>query len=125
MLGTAAPTTGQIVAPARYDRVDGFDPFLGNGEMPGRTTEGEIRVINRQINRARRNGWISRREARQLRAQAAGVAYLAGIYRQAGLSRSERLELRARTDVLRDALNRRPPDQARSRPGADKIIDQR
>ena len=106
---SAPPAAAQIVGRPQYERVGTPDPFLGNGLMPGPSLGHELRAIDRRIDRARRNGWISRREARVMRAQAAGIAYLAGVYRHGGLSHSERVELRTRIDVLRDSVNRQPP----------------
>lgn len=111
ILGSAwmPPAAAQIVGRPQYERVGLADPFLGNGSMPGASVGAELRQIDRRIDRARDNGLITRREARQMRSQARGIAYLAGVYRHDGLSYSERIELRTRIDVLRDSINRHPP----------------
>ena len=108
-LMSAPPATAQIVGRPHYERVSTPDPFLGNGYMPGPGLGRELRDIDRRIDRARRSGAITRREARQLRREAAGIAYLAGVYRHGGLTHSERVELRTRVAVLRDSVNRHPP----------------
>lgn len=111
ILGSASvpPAAAQIVGRPQYERVGTPDPFLGNGYMPGASVGAELRQIDRRIDRARDSGLITRREARQLRSEARGIVYLAGVYRHDGISYSERIELRTRLDVLRDAVNRHPP----------------
>ena len=108
MLGVAAApaATAQIVGRPTYERVSVPDPFLGNGDRPGPSVGQELRAIDRRIDRARESGMITRREARAMRREAAGIARLAGFYRQGGFTPSERLELRTRIEVLRDSVNR-------------------
>jgi len=101
-----APAAGQIVGRPNYGRVERNDPFLGNGQMPGPALWQELRDVDRRIDRAEQSGAITRREARQLRREAAGIAHSAYFYRHGGLSASERYELRTRVDVLRDSVNR-------------------
>lgn len=114
---SAPPATAQIVGRPQYERVSTPDPFLGNGYMPGPGLGRELRDIHRRIDRARESGAITRREARQLRREAAGIAYLADVYRHGGLSPSERVELRTRVAVLRDSVNRQPPVSSRGEGG--------
>ena len=105
-LSIAAPAGAQIVGRPDYGRVEAADPFLGNGYMPGPGLGRELRDIHQRIDRARRSGAITGREARQLRREAAVIAHLGHVYRNGGVSGSERQELRTRVDVLRDTVNR-------------------
>jgi hypothetical protein len=108
-LVSAAPAGAQIVGRPQYERVSAPDPFLGNGYIAGPGLGSDLRDIDRRIDRARDNGMITRREARQLRREARAIAHLGGVYRRGGLSTSERLELRTRVSVLRDSITRQPP----------------
>ena len=112
-LAIAAPATAQIVGRHDYGRVGTYDPFLGNGRMPGPSVRDELRDIDRRIDRARDSGSLSRREARQLRREARAIAWV-GRHGQSELSASERMELTVRFQNLRDAINRpRPIDTSR------------
>ena len=116
-LTAAPPATAQIVGRPTYERVSAPDPFLGNGYIAGPGLRRELRDIDRRIDRARENGMITRREARQLRREAAAIGRLGGVYRHGGLSSSERLELRTRVAVLRDSITRQPPTSSRDDSG--------
>ena len=112
-LSIAAPAAAQIVGRHDYGRVGTYDPFLGNGRMPGPSVGDELRDIDRRIDRARDSGSLSRREARQLRREARAIAWV-GRHGHGDLSASERMELTVRFQNLRDAINRpRPVDTSR------------
>ena len=105
-ISIVVPAEAQIVGRPDYGRVETADPFLGNGYMPGPGLGRELRDIHQRIDRARRSGAITGREARELRREAAVIAHLGHVYRHGGVSGSERRELRTRVDVLRDTVNR-------------------
>ena len=107
-LATAAPAAAQIVGRHDYGRVGTYDPFLGNGRMPGPSVRDELRDIDRRIDRARDSGSLSGREARQLRREARAIAWV-GRRGQGELSASARLELAVRFQNLRDAISRPRP----------------
>ena len=108
-LSLPAPAAAQIVGRPIYEPVGVADPFLGNGVQPAPSTRDELRDIDRRIDRGRDSGLISRREARQLRREARAIARLGWVYRQDGISDSERRELQARTFALRSVVNRPRP----------------
>lgn len=61
----------------------------------------DLNQIDRMIRDGRENGQLSRREARDLRRQAAYIDGLETRYRNGGLTSSEQAELRSRTEGLR------------------------
>ena len=125
ILAPLSPATPQIVGSPQYERVRAADPFLGNGY--GDSHWGvQIRRTERQIDRARRSGAISRGEARALKAQTAGIGYLTGVYQHDRLPRAEHVQrrdradrFRTRNDPLRDSVSRAPADWAH--PGGRRL----
>jgi hypothetical protein len=117
-LSLAAPAGAQIVGRTVYEPVGVADPFLGNGVQPAPSTRDELRDIDRRIDSGRASGAISRREARQLRREARAIARLDRVYRQSGLSISERAELQARTLALHSVVSRPRPVPAPPAPPA-------
>ncbi len=63
---------------------------------------GELREIDRRIRRARENGEITRREARALRRQVAGIRSLGNAYAANGYTGSELSALDSQAFALRD-----------------------
>ena len=97
----ADPAGAQIAERHRYEPISMPNPFIGDSRLPGPGLGRDLRDIEGRIDRARDNGFLSRREARQLRREARVIASLAGRYAQDGLSGSERRELENRTFYLR------------------------
>jgi len=65
---------------------------------------GQLRQIERRIDRGRDNDQLSRREGRRLEREARQIERLRQRYSHGGLSEGERRELQARIDYLRDAV---------------------
>ena len=101
-----SPASSQIVGPRNYGLVGSSDPFLPDSRLPGATVGAEARQIRQRVDWLRESGAITRREARHLNREALRIAHVARHYGHDGLSTSEVAELRARTAVLRDAVNR-------------------
>ncbi len=86
------------------------------GGIAGPSIGSQLADIERRAERARENGSLSRRDKRRIGREADRIAHLDRIYAHGGLSASERKELEARTNYLRDAVTARstvkagPPD---------------
>ena len=106
---TAAPADAQIVGRRTYDAVPPVNRFLPDSRLPGAGIGRQLTDVRDRIERARDNGWLSRREARRLDREARLIGLLAHRYGRDGLSSSERAELESRTSSLRDAVNRPQP----------------
>ncbi len=65
-----------------------------------------MREIDRRIDRARESGRLSGRDARRLEREARAIGRLVRVYGRGGLSPSERAELKARTNYLRDSVGK-------------------
>lgn len=102
----AAPATAQIVGRAPAEPVFLGNPFVDDGRMPGPGIHAEMSQVRRNITRARDNGFISRREARQLRRETRRIESAAARYARDGLSGAERDELAVRTQAVRGAASR-------------------
>ena len=74
---------------------------------------GQLRQVERRIDRGRDNDQLSRREARRLDREARQIERLRQRYSHGGLSEGERRELQARVDYLRDAVAVQRSRQAR------------
>lgn len=85
------------------------NPLIGDSRQRGPSIGREVGDIRERLERARENGTISRREARQLRREARLIDALAHRYGRDGMSSSERAELEARAHYLRGAVNRPRP----------------
>ena len=75
--------------------------------------------VRERIHDAREAGAISRREARQLKREAAVLSGHAELYGRDGLSDSERNELDTRALYLMDAANPPPPRAAGTGRGSE------
>jgi hypothetical protein len=102
----ATPAAAQFVGRPVYEPVPPPAPFLADSRLPGPGIGRELRDVRQRIERARDNGDLTRREARQLHRQARLIGRLAERYGAGGLSQSERAELQTRTGALRDAVTR-------------------
>jgi hypothetical protein len=96
----------QIAGRHVYEPVGSSNPFLGDSRLPGPGIGRELHDVRRNIHRARDQGMISGREARQLRREARAIEQAASVYAADGLSPSEQNELETRTRILSDALNK-------------------
>jgi hypothetical protein len=102
----AAPAAAQIAGKHDYGPVPVASPFLPDSRLPAPPLGKELRDIDARIERARDGGFLSGREARRLEREARAIGRLARLYGRDGLSPSERAELEARANYLRDAVNR-------------------
>jgi hypothetical protein len=109
LAAAAAPASAQIAGKHDYGPVAPANPFLGDSRLPGPPLGKELRDIDERIERARDSGRLSGREARRLDREARAIGRLARAYGRDGLSPSERAELEARANYLRDALSRPRP----------------
>ena len=109
LLILASPGAAQIAGKHDYGPVPLANPFLPDSRLPGPPIGKELRDIDRRIEQARDSGRLSGREARRLDREARAIGRLARVYGRDGLSSSERAELQARTNYLRDAVNRPRP----------------
>ena len=105
-VATAVPAGAQIVGQRSYDPVPPASRFLPDSGLAGPAIWRELDDIRGDIRAARANGWLSRREARQLRRETRRIAHAAARYGRDGLSTSERRELQARADALRGIVTR-------------------
>lgn len=105
----AAPAGAQIAGKHDHGPVPPSSPFLPDSRLPGPGIGREVSDVEGRIDRARKNGALSRIEARWLDREARAIDRLARLYGQDGLSPSERAELQNRTSYLRDAVNRPRP----------------
>jgi len=105
----AAPAGAQIAGKRDYGPVPVASPFLPDSRLPGPGIGREIRDIEGRIDRARDRGDLSGREARRLEREARAIGRLARLYGRDGLSPSERAELEARANYLRDSVGRARP----------------
>ena len=96
----------QIVGRPVYEPVASADPFLRQSGIPAPPIGRELGQIRQGIDRARKAGLISSREARQLRREARMIGRLSHSYGHGGLSHSELRELQTRTQVLRERVGR-------------------
>jgi hypothetical protein len=102
----AAPAGAQIAGKHDYGPVPAANPFLPDSRLPSPPVGKALNDIGRRIDDARDGGRLSPREARQLDREARALGHLARLYGRDGLSPSERAELEARANYLRDAVNR-------------------
>jgi hypothetical protein len=102
----AAPAGAQIAAKHDYGPVPLSTPFLPDSRLPGPGIGREVRDLEGRIDRARESGALTRGEARRLEREAQAIGRLSRRYGQDGLSPSERAELEARANYLRDAVSR-------------------
>lgn len=111
------PAGAQIAGKHEYGPVPAASPFLPDSRLPGPSTGRQVRDLEGRIDRARDRGDLSRSEARRLEREARAIGRLERLYGRDGLSQSERAELEARTNYLRDSVNRPPPASAGRRGG--------
>jgi hypothetical protein len=105
-LPLAAPAGAQIAGKHDYGPVPSAGPFLPDSRLPSPPVGKELRDIEQRIDRGRDVGRLSPREARRLDREARALDRLARRYGRDGLSPSERAELEARANYLRDSVNR-------------------
>lgn len=103
-LALAAPAAAQIAGRPAPEPVFRASPFVDDRRMAGPSIHDEMRQVRRNIERARNNGFISRREARHLRRESQRIQAAAVRYGHDGLSGSERDELTVRSQALRGAV---------------------
>ena len=103
---TAVPAGARIVGRPDYGPVQRSNPFIGDSRLPPRGVGREAHKIGERVRRARDNGLISRREARQLRREARAIERMAARYGADGLSPAERSELELRAQALSAAAGR-------------------
>lgn len=106
LLFLAAPAAAQIAGKHDYGPVPVASPFLPDSRLPAPPLGKELRDIDSRIDRARDSGRLTPGEARRLDREARAIGRLARLYGRDGLSPSERAELEARANYLRDAVNR-------------------
>lgn len=102
----AAPVGAQIAGKRDYGHIPISSPFLEDGRMPGPGLGRQLRDIDRRIESARKSGRLSGRDSRRLELEARAIARLARRYGRDGLSPSERAELEARANYLRDSVGK-------------------
>lgn len=95
---SAGPLPG-IVEPSGGTRFPG--PVTMHFEGDDGAFRHDLREARREVDRRRRNGEISRHEARQMRREIALIDRVAERYGRDGLSDSERRELAMHAQVLR------------------------
>jgi hypothetical protein len=93
--------SAQIAGSRPYEPAVAANPFIGDSRLPGPSLGRDLRQARADIRRAREAGFVSGREARQLRREARAIEQLAGFYAGDGLSDPERRELASRTQYLR------------------------
>lgn len=106
MVLATAPAGAQTAGKRDYGPVPLSSPFLEDGRLPGPAVGKELRDIDKRIESARESGRLSGRDARRLEREARAVGRLARRYGRDGLSPSERAELEARANYLRDSVGR-------------------
>lgn len=84
----------------RYDRHDRYDRYERHGRHDGWNINQRQERLERRIERGLRDGSLTRREARWLRAEFRDIARLESRYRYDGLTRWERADLDRRFDRL-------------------------
>ena len=114
-LAATAPAGAQIAGSHIHSEVRRSNPFIDDGRPSRPKIRKDVHDLRKRVDQARENGTISAREARRLKREARHIRYLAGVYGAHGLSASERAELEARSNYLRDAVNRASSGSARSR----------
>ena len=102
----AAPAGAQIAGKHDYGPVPVSSPFLEDSRLPGPGIGGQLRDIDKSIDRARESGRLSGRQARSLEREARAIGRLARIYGRDGLSPSEQAELDNRANYLRGSVGR-------------------
>ena len=102
----AMPAAAQIAERHDYGSVGMRDPFLPDSRLSGPGLGRELGQIRRQIDNGRDTGQLTRGQARRLQREARAIGSLGRRYGRDGVSPSERAELDARTNVLRDKVNR-------------------
>ena len=102
----AAPAGAQIAGKRDYGPVPLSSPFLEDSRLPDPGIGRQLRNIDERIDRARESGRLSGREARRLEREARAIGRLTRLYGRDGLSPSERAELEARTNYLRDSIGK-------------------
>ena len=103
-IAAAAPAPARIVGTQIPTPAPRANPFGNDSRLPGPSVGRELRDVRNDIDRARKNGDITGREARQLRREARLIGRLAERYGHDGLSGSEQGELQTRARILRDAI---------------------
>jgi hypothetical protein len=111
VLSLAVQAQAAAPLPAAGLRMPGIVESPGSRRMPGLVEvhaeldrsayRTDLRAARRHIDRRRRSGELSRREARQLRREVAMIATLAHRYGRDGLSESERRELDMHAQTVR------------------------
>ena len=96
-----AAASAQIAGSRPYEPAYPANPFIGDSRLPGPGLGRDLHQARKNIDRAREAGFISRREARQLRREARAIEHLAYHYGGDGLSAHERRELETRVQALR------------------------
>lgn len=102
----AAPVGAQIAGKRDYGHVPVSSPFLGDGRGSGPGLGKQLRDIDKRIQSARESGRLSGRDARRFEREARAITRLARMYGRDGLSPSERAELEARANYLRDSVGK-------------------
>ena len=92
----AAPAAAQSYDHGRYERHDRYE----RGHHDGWNINQRQEQLDRRIDRGLRNGSLTQREARRLRAEFRDIARLEARYRANGLSPRERADLDRRFDRL-------------------------
>ena len=116
LLGSSAtPVAAQLVGKRVYEPVPPPRPLEGDSRLPAPHPRREAANISKRIDRAHDNGLLSRREARRFDREARQIDRLARRYGRDGLSPSERAELEARANYLRDAISARQRANGRPR----------
>lgn len=95
----AAPSVAQITISGVYQ--------AGGGQR-GQELLRQLNRVDRQIDRARDEDQLSRREARALNREARQVETLSARYAQGGLSEAEAAELQFRISALNGQIGTRP-----------------
>lgn len=98
----AAPAAAQSYDHGRYDRYDSYDRHERDdrGFHGGWNINQRQEQLDRRIDRGLRNGSLTQREARRLRAEFRDIARLEARYRANGLNPRERADLDRRFDWL-------------------------
>ena len=103
-LAAAASAPARIVGTQIPTPAARANPFGSDSRLPDPSVGRELRDVRKDIERARENGDLTAREARQLRREARLIGRLAERYGRDGLSGSEQGELQNRARILRDAI---------------------
>ena len=104
-LAAGARGEAQIAGPLPRGDVRPPNPFISDSRLPGPGIGRDLGDIDDRVDRARKSGDLSGRQARQLKREARQIGRLAERYGRDGLSSSERSEIEARARYLRGAVN--------------------